>query len=363
MVTSEIVPQMRSKRRISDLLFLFIPLTFLLTACFHDPFNLLREEVEFAVAESEHFVFHSMELTADSSASWILYEFPDGSTFDPRNQTQDESVALFLGRYEQMYRNFRDVFHCEPEEKIHIYLYTDPETKAMYGNNQGSDAWVDTSSMNGGKYTIHETYYFNSHELVHIFTSCMGNAPLFMLEGIASALGSGVQTFYEEPGVGILGLYYELPTLTLPDFPSPEVPYWTVSIEGLTHVLPTHKLAAMQMGLHTDAAHPLDESGIYPNLRPSHIISNSNVMTKDYSLVYTVGASFVHYLISAYGYQPFLLCYTDSSTNVFTGESILNVFLRHYGKSLGTLEDEWIAYLETEPAPHFTAPTYIWDFS
>ena len=52
--------------------------------------------------------------------------------------------------------------------------------------------------------------------------------------------------------------------------------------------------------------------------------------------------------------------YRECSTNQFTAQDTNSIYEIIYGKSMSTLENEWIAYLMSEPPEHFAAPVYIY---
>jgi hypothetical protein len=331
-------------------------------SCFHDPFNLLQGQLEWIEIESEHFIYHYQDSHPDDIEWHDSIPQPSGAVFNPNGRTMEETAQMFVDLYEWWYTELKGIFETEPAGKINVFQYYDAQEQATYAQGTAGN-FIDYHKPDGTTAAIHScSQGACPHELIHIFESAVGSAPVFLMEGLAIAL-DGETLYYNS--FDQFQTHYMLPTLPTAGYPVPMLPWLEQNLSnGDWADFPLHQLAAITLGLYENPDWPVPATTVYPHARPSNMISWSNFISSGNSLLaYTVGGSFVHYLVSLYGWENFIRLYRSTCSTGLAGPVLSECFKTVYAKTLPDLEEEWISYLRTRPAAFFSIPPHITEYA
>jgi hypothetical protein len=337
---------------LSALFFLFS--VFGIHSCAHDPFGLLAESLPWVTKSSEHFVFYYLPQDSNS----VIWQNPltlfDGSLWDPQEHSQEENIQTYLQHMENWYALFLQITGVKPPQKIALYHYSNKNQYHSYANGMAM-ACIDYAKMNGDGSALHMYLYPTiGHELFHVFQAQMGLNRLVFLEGAAVALASFMWIPLEDGRVRIV----DAPSAKVADVKNPEVAYNQEVVEEGNFWFPLHMIAAMKLGLYQHEKYHVKSSKIHPGLRPSQVQSWANVFSRDQDIVYTIGGSFVHYLIEHYGMDLFVRFYQSTISTGLAGPVLEDEFKKVYKLSLSVVEDNWFDYLRSQPAQYWEATIY-----
>ncbi|MFP4362786.1 MAG: hypothetical protein ACLFR1_02830 [Spirochaetia bacterium] len=309
---------------------------FFFTGCqilFYDPFDIKSSILQWETYRSDHFEYHYLSDTTDDDWSMGLRRF-DGTTFTPNTENISEAVKEFSNHFEGWYSALAGLFGTDPaaDFRMAVFNYASKQQQIEYSGGS-ADMFIDFSTIDGDGIAIHLGHEgVCGHEMVHIFQSSIGNAPGLLMEGMAVALGGA--HWESEPDV-----YVDLPTLPLPEYSGPvETAAWN---NYPLHALAGHIAGFREVEPWSDGE---ADNGEKPfggtDLRPRDLMFwGSNFSNMWYT--YCLGGSFVHYLVSAYGWKPFMEVYRNSVSSALTGTDVYALFEDAYGKPFHDLEAEW----------------------
>lgn len=310
---------------------------------FYDPFDTKQNLLPWKTIVSEHYTYYYQTDPADNDWSIQIQQF-DGTRYiplteSPDTQDIDNAARAYVNHFENWYAALKPLFETNPsaDKPLPVYNYTSKEQQIEYSGGS-ADMFIDYSLANGGGTAIHLGHEgVCGHELIHIFQASIGNAPALLMEGMAVALGGA--HWESNPDT-----YVDLPTLPLPQYSGPvETAAWqNYPLHALAgHVAGFRKVETWSDGDKTNGEKPFNNT----TLRPKDLMFwGSNFSNMWYT--YCLGGSFVHFLVTAYGWEPFMEVYSHAVNTAFIGNDIFALFADAYGKSFDKLQNEWQKMLE-----------------
>jgi hypothetical protein len=181
----------------------------------------------------------------------------------------------------------------QPPKKIDYFKYRDRAQQIRMTGSYAS-GFADTSNLE-----IHSAEPWIPHEAGHIYFSLIGRAPTFFNEGVATAMQTD--------------------------------PYNNDFVPRVRNGEPIHSLTKRY----------LTEGRLY---RLEDILNSTAFMEADFTVTYVQAGSYVRFLMDFYGIETLKNLFRSLNAGDYP-EAMMAAFLTVYGKSIGDVEAEWLAFL------------------
>lgn len=229
----------------------------------------------------------------------------DGPTSPTRTLSQTETTTHYVFHRTESDRvdsSRQEAFHdwavpqlgVTPTRAIQYYKYLD-RSHINEITGRETNGFAEPSA-----FTLHSIWPFDAHEVVHVLTAMLGTPSDLFNEGIAVALSL-------DPLAGRF------------------VPLWNNA--------PVH-----------DVARQILASG--STLRPVAILTSDRFVQQSNLTTYPMAGSFVGFLIERYSQDTMNQFFRSPSGRNASDAQIRQRTLNVWGKSLETLQEEWLAFLQ-----------------